>query len=84
MGIFKQNKEIGEHFILVSQLGLTMVGSIGLCFAIGYYLDHWLGTRGLLLIVFILLGVVGGGVTCYRQIMDLEKANSDKSDESQD
>ena len=53
---------------MVSQLGLTMAGSILFCFAIGYYLDKWLGTKGLFITIFIILGIVGGGVTVYRQI----------------
>ncbi|MBW1973986.1 MAG: AtpZ/AtpI family protein [Deltaproteobacteria bacterium] len=50
-----------------------MAGSILLCFAVGFFLDLWLGTGGIFLVIFILLGVVGGGVTAYRQIMDLER-----------
>ncbi|MBU2550500.1 MAG: AtpZ/AtpI family protein [Proteobacteria bacterium] len=59
-----------DQLMLVTQLGLTMAGSILLCFAIGYYLDKWLGTRGIFLTIFILLGVLGGGWTVYRQIME--------------
>lgn len=69
---FKEQRTNAEYLALTMQLGLTMAGSIGLGLAIGYYLDRWLGTKGLLLIVFVLLGVIGGGITCYRQIMDLE------------
>lgn len=69
---FKEQRANAEYLALTMQLGLTMAGSIGLGFVIGYYLDRWLGTKGPLLIVFILLGVVGGAITCYRQIMDLE------------
>ena len=47
-----------------------MAGSILFCFAIGYYLDKWLGTKGLFITIFILLGVAGGGYTAYRQIME--------------
>ena len=54
------------------QLGLTMAGSILFCFAIGYYLDKWLGLKGIFLTIFIILGVIGGGITVYRQIMSLE------------
>jgi hypothetical protein len=43
----KETRKIFEQLTLVSQLGLTMVGSIGLGFAIGYYLDKWVGTRGI-------------------------------------
>ena len=70
---FKKKRTFVEYFALVSQLGLTMAGSILLCFAVGFFLDLWLGTGGIFLVIFILLGVVGGGVTAYRQIMDLER-----------
>lgn len=53
---------------MFSHLGLTMVGCIGFCFFIGYWLDKWLGTKVLFITIFIILGVVGGGVTVYRQI----------------
>ncbi len=66
---------------MVSQLGLTMAGCILFCFAIGYFLDKWLGTKGLFITIFIILGVIGGGVTVYRQIDEVLKL-SDKSKES--
>ncbi len=69
---FKEQRTNAEYLALTMQLRLTMAGSIGLGLAIGYYLDRWLGTKGILLVVFILLGVIGGGVTCYRQIMELD------------
>ncbi|MEE9557805.1 MAG: AtpZ/AtpI family protein [Candidatus Adiutricales bacterium] len=62
-----------EQMALVTQIGLTMAGSIILCFFIGYFLDKWLGTRGIFLIIFILLGIAGGGWTVYRTIMQLEE-----------
>lgn len=77
----KDAQKIGEQLILVSQLGLTMVGSIGLCFAVGYYLDKWLGTKGVFLTVFILLGIVGGGYTVYRQIKELEAGDTQETSE---
>ncbi|UCE84452.1 MAG: AtpZ/AtpI family protein [Deltaproteobacteria bacterium] len=77
----KETHKIFEQLVLVSQLGLTMVGCIGLGFAIGYYLDKWLGLRGIFLTLFILLGIVGGGFTVYRQIRELEAQNSDGSAE---
>lgn len=66
---------------LVTQLGLTMVGSILFCLAIGYYLDKWLGTKGLFITIFILLGVAGGGYTAYRQIMAATEENDRKKRE---
>jgi len=66
---FDKNREWTDNLVMVSQLGLTMVGSIGFCFFVGLYLDRWLSTKGIFTIVFILLGVFGGGVTIYRQII---------------
>ena len=60
------------------QLGLTMAGSILFCFAIGYYLDKWLGTKGLFITIFIFLGIAGGGYTVYRQIMDTVEEKKDQ------
>jgi len=41
-------------------------------YAIGYYLDKWLGTS-FLKIVFLLLGIAAGFLTFYRTISRLEK-----------
>lgn len=76
---FKRNKDWAAHLQIVMQLGLTMVGCIALCFFVGLYLDSWLGTKGLMVTIFTILGVVGGAVTAYRQILetlDSEKKNN--------
>lgn len=73
MGNFKKNRDLVEYLALVTQVGLTMGGSILLSFAVGYFLDKWLSTRGLFLVVFIILGIIGGAVTVYRQITKLPK-----------
>ncbi len=77
---FKKNREWAAHLQIVLQLGLTMVGCIVFCFFIGRALDSWLGTKGLMMAIFTIFGVIGGGVTAYRQIqetLDSEKRNSD-------
>lgn len=73
---YRKNRAWTENLVLVSQLGLTMVGSILFCFLIGLYLDRWLGTRGLFIVIFILLGVFGGGVTVYRRILDVTESET--------
>ena len=79
---YKKNRAWAENLSIVMQLGLTMAGCIGFCFFIGIYLDKWLGTKGIFITIFILLGIVGGGVTVYRQILEItedgnKKTNSD-------
>jgi ATP synthase protein I len=59
-----------------------MAGSILLCFAVGYVIDKWLGTKGLFITIFIFLGIIGGGFTVYRQIgqvVDLEGKKDPRS-----
>jgi ATP synthase protein I len=75
---FKEHAKWVDSTALVMQVGLTMAGSILFCLAIGYYLDKWLGTRPLFIIIFILLGIVGGGVTVYRQIMQATEQDGKK------
>jgi ATP synthase protein I len=76
---FKEDQRWAKHLALVTQLGLTMAGSILLCFAIGYFLDKWLHTKVLFVIMFVVLGIAGGAVTVYRQIMDtMEQNNKEK------
>ena len=75
----KEGKWIND-IALVSQLGLTVVLSILACFAIGYFLDKWLNTKGIFITIFILLGVAGGGFTAYRQIMDTVKQGETKKE----
>jgi ATP synthase protein I len=76
---YKKNRAWAENFQIVMQLGLTMVGCIMFCLYIGYKLDNWLGTKGIFVSIFILLGVVGGGAVAYRQILEVfeEKKNRD-------
>ena len=56
---------------IVMQLGLTMVGCVGFCFYIGFQIDKWLEIKGLFVTVFTILGIIGGGVVVYRQIMEI-------------
>lgn len=68
---YKNNKEWIENLTIVMQLGLTMAGCIVFCFFVGFYLDKWLGLRGVFTTVFILLGIAGGAHVCYRQIREV-------------
>lgn len=77
---FKKNRAWAENLSIVIQIGLTMAGCILFCFFIGLYLDKWLGTRGVFITIFIILGVIGGAVTVYRQILQtLDKQSQNKN-----
>ena len=68
---YKKNRAWAENLTIVMQIGLTMAGCIVFCFFVGLYLDKWLGTRGIFVSIFTVLGVIGGAVTVYRQIMEV-------------
>jgi len=74
---YKKNRPWVENLYIVTQLGLTMVGCIAFCFFIGLYLDRWLGTKGIFITIFIILGVIGGGVVVYRQIMEITEVKEE-------
>ena len=67
----KKNKPWTQDATIIMQLGLTMVGCIAFCFYIGFKLGELFGFKALFMIIFIVLGVVGGGVVCYRQILEI-------------
>ncbi|UCE54720.1 MAG: AtpZ/AtpI family protein [Desulfobacterales bacterium] len=78
---YKKNRAWVENLSIVMQIGLTMAGCIVFCFFIGLYLDKWLGTKGIFVTIFTILGVIGGGVTVYRQIMEIiENKSEDRED----
>jgi ATP synthase protein I len=60
-----------------------MAGSILLCLAVGYGLDKWLHTKPLFTIAFMILGIIGGGVTVYRQIMKVLDPERDRPSEAE-
>ena len=77
---FKQHRQWAETVAVVSQIGLTVVGCIVFCFFIGRALDQWLGTKGVFITIFIILGVVGGANVAYRQIMRVTEEDRDKKE----
>jgi F0F1-type ATP synthase assembly protein I len=77
---YKRDRPWVENLYIVTQLGLTMAGCIAFCFFVGLYLDRWLGTKGIFITIFIILGVIGGANVVYRQILEIiEQKENDKT-----
>jgi ATP synthase protein I len=77
---YKRDRPWVENLYIVTQLGLTMAGCIAFCFFVGLYLDRWLGTKGVFITIFIILGVIGGANVVYRQILEIiEQNENDKT-----
>ena len=79
---YKQNSPWAENLQITAQIGLTMAGCIILCLFIGRFLDGWLDTPGIFTILFILFGIIGGGVVVYRQIMEIVEPESRDAEET--
>jgi ATP synthase protein I len=73
-----------ENVSILMQIGLTMAGCIVFCFFVGLYADRWIGTRGIFVTIFTVLGVIGGAVTVYRQIREILKPRKSNRTEKQE
>ncbi|MBN1493632.1 MAG: AtpZ/AtpI family protein [Candidatus Omnitrophica bacterium] len=60
---------IAEYLMLISQLGFTMVWTILVSFAAGYWIDKRFTTSPLWTIVFLILGIAAGFWTVYKIII---------------
>lgn len=81
---YKQNRDWAENLQIVMQVGLTMAGCIVFCFFVGFYLDKWLGTRGIFVTIFTILGVIGGANVVYRQVMKITPKKPEKTSDKND
>jgi F0F1-type ATP synthase assembly protein I len=81
---FKKNRPWAESIAIVMQIGLTMAGCIVFCFFVGFYLDKWLGTKGIFVAIFTVLGVIGGAVTVFRQIIEIVNIKSENKNDPEE
>ncbi len=68
---YKKNRTWAENLQIIAQVGLTMAGCILFCLWVGLKIDRMLGTRGPFIAIFTLLGIIGGAVVAYRQLMEV-------------
>jgi len=62
-------KTISRAIGVMAQLGLTVLSCIVICLLIGYWLDRWLNTAPVFLIIFALLGCAAS----IKAMIDLAK-----------
>ena len=56
------------EFALLAMVGTQLVVSIFIGFGIGYWLDGLFGTRPMLMLLFMILGVAAGFFNVYREL----------------
>ncbi|NQT94884.1 MAG: AtpZ/AtpI family protein [Candidatus Omnitrophica bacterium] len=65
----KKKNDFIYYLSLVTQIGLTIIASILIGLYIGIFLDRTLKTKGVFLIIFLLIGIAGGFYNSYKQIL---------------
>ncbi len=60
-----------KYLTLITQLGLTMISSILLCFAIGLYLDRKFNLHGYAALTALVIGVILGFTQLFRIVTKL-------------
>jgi ATP synthase protein I len=63
---------------LILSVGMIFPVSIVIGYAMGYYLDRWLGTT-FLKVVFLLFGIAAGFVNFFRMLSQYEKDNEGRT-----
>ena len=62
-----------QYLPLVSQLGITFAANIFVAVLIGHYLDRWIGTSPLFILLFCFLGFFSGLKSMYTLIIKVDK-----------
>jgi hypothetical protein len=79
-GIVSDKPDNGQkgyrQIALATTIPLIMVAAPAVGYFIGRFLDRLLGTKNVLTVIFLLLGVVAGGVEAYRLIKEIDKENN--------
>ena len=63
------DKSFLYYFSLVAEIGLTIVFSTLIGLFAGMAFDKFLGTKGIFLIIFLIIGIIGGFYNAYKQIL---------------
>lgn len=73
----KEWQTVVQLTALVTQLGLTIIGSVVVAFFIGRWIDQLLGLTTVFTLIFLILGVIAGFYSAYRLIMDMTRSKKD-------
>jgi ATP synthase protein I len=69
----EETKKYVKLLALVSSMGISMVLAIVIGITVGYYLDKWLHTSPVFLLIFLVLGIIAGFRNIYVIMKRAEK-----------
>lgn len=70
----KPGPGIARQLAQAGTIGLSLAACIFIGAAMGILLDHWLGTKPWLTLVFLILGIVAGFTNVVRLVADLNRS----------
>lgn len=77
------NRELIKYLSLISQLGLTVIGSILIFLVPSIFLEKKFQTDGVLILIFVLLGVSAGVYAAYKLLKKTLEMNDEKDGRQQ-
>jgi len=66
-----------RQLALATTIPIMMLAAPAVGYSIGYLLDDWLGTSDVMTLIFLILGLVAGGVESYKLIKRIAKEDSE-------
>ncbi len=60
----RHKKSVMRSFMMVIQLGISVMVPVFVCILAGYYIDRYAGTK--LILLFMVLGFLAGGSNAYK------------------
>ena len=64
----KQKDNTLKEVLSLSSIGMSMVISIIIGLAIGYYIDKYLGTKPWFMLLFLIFGIIAGFKNLYKAV----------------
>lgn len=61
----EDKRQLFKSLGFLSSVGISLVASILIGFAMGYYLDQWLETRPVFTLIMLLIGIISGFRNIY-------------------
>ena len=85
----EDKRQLYKSLGFLSSIGISLVVSILIGLAMGYYLDQWLDTRPVFTLIMLLIGIISGFRNVYiltkrelqRQQLEEEQIDSDHDSE---
>lgn len=66
-----------RQLAMATTIPIMLLAAPAVGYAIGYFLDKWLGTSNLMTVIFLLLGLVAGGVESYKIIKRISEEDKE-------